>query len=206
IAVPVMFGPSSEPPPAVSGSAAAPAGPHSPPTPIPLEPAPRSEDAGPAASVVCSAVLGLFPLAHQGLLPATPAMCERDALGGPVKSFLRADATLDAVGVPPDLGPSPEEREKNHQRRPRVFTDERLVTVADPCQSRAVALARSAGGLVVHGPPGTGKSQTITNIIGDHLARGQRVLFVCDKRTALDVVFNRLEHLGLGRLCALVHD
>src|SRR6185503_10684544 len=55
-------------------------------------------------------------------------------------------------------------------------------------------------------PPGTGKSQTITNIIGDHLSRGQRVLFVCDKRTALDVVANRLEHLGLGKLCALVHD
>ena len=58
----------------------------------------------------------------------------------------------------------------------------------------------------IFGPPGTGKSQTITNIIGDHLARGQRVLFVCDKRTALDVVNNRMEHLGLGRLCAIVHD
>ena len=51
-------------------------------------------------------------------------------------------------------------------------------------------------GLVIHGPPGTGKSQTIANIIGDHLARGQRVLFVCDKRTALDVVQNRLPRRG----------
>jgi hypothetical protein len=80
------------------------------------------------------------------------------------------------------------------------------VAQADPCQSRAVKLARQARGLVIHGPPGTGKSQTITNIIGDHLSRGERVLLVSDKRTALDVVANRLEHMGLGRLVALIHD
>jgi hypothetical protein len=69
-----------------------------------------------------------------------------------------------------------------------------------------VALAREAAGLVVHGPPGTGKSQTITNIIADHLSRGQRVLLVCEKRTALDVVADRLDHMNLGSLCAIVHD
>ena len=90
--------------------------------------------------------------------------------------------------------------------RPVVVAEERFISGSDPCQGRAVRLARECQGLVVHGPPGTGKSQTITNIIGDHLARGQRVLVVCDKRTALDVVFNRLTHMGLGKLCALVHD
>jgi hypothetical protein len=70
----------------------------------------------------------------------------------------------------------------------------------------AVRLAREYRGLVIHGPPGTGKSQTITNIVADHLGRGQRVLFVCDKRTALDVVADRLQVLGLGDLCAIVHD
>jgi hypothetical protein len=69
-----------------------------------------------------------------------------------------------------------------------------------------VRLAGATRGLVIHGPPGTGKSQTIANVIGDHLARGERVLFVCDKRTALDVVEYRLSHLGLGKLCAVVHD
>ena len=88
----------------------------------------------------------------------------------------------------------------------RDFSQERLITQADPCQARAVKQARHSRGLVVHGPPGTGKSQTIANIVGDHLARGQRVLFVCDKRTALDVVMNRLEAMGLGNLCAIVHD
>ncbi|RYD63349.1 MAG: DNA helicase, partial [Verrucomicrobiaceae bacterium] len=80
------------------------------------------------------------------------------------------------------------------------------MTHADPCQSAAVRAARSSRALVVHGPPGTGKSQTIANVIGDHLARGERVLFVCDKRTALDVVKYRLEALGLGDLCGVVHD
>ncbi len=69
-----------------------------------------------------------------------------------------------------------------------------------------MSLARDGGALVVHGPPGTGKSQTITNVIADHLCRGQRVLLVCDKRTALDVVADRLGHLGLRNLCGIVHD
>ncbi len=82
-----------------------------------------------------------------------------------------------------------------------------IVSSPPPIPARlALRLARQCAGLVVHGPPGTGKSQTITNIIGDHLARGQRVLMVCDKRTALDVVANRLRHLGLGNLCAIIHD
>src|SRR5690606_6223665 len=60
--------------------------------------------------------------------------------------------------------------------------------------------------LVVHGPPGTGKSQVICNMIADALARGERVLVCCQKRAALDVVHQRLEKLGLGRHVALVHD
>jgi len=88
----------------------------------------------------------------------------------------------------------------------RIFADERMISDADPCQARAVRLAQRSDALVVHGPPGTGKSQTITNVISDHLARGQRVLFVSDKRTALDVVADRLNVQGLGGYCATVHD
>src|SRR6185295_5757846 len=91
-------------------------------------------------------------------------------------------------------------------KRVRRFTEERFITISDPCQARAVRLAKESPNLVIHGPPGTGKSQTITNIIGDHLARGERVLMVCDKRTAVDVVHDRLEHMGLGALCAVIHD
>jgi KaiC/GvpD/RAD55 family RecA-like ATPase len=49
---------------------------------------------------------------------------------------------------------------------------------------------------VIEGPPGTGKSQTITNIIADQLYLGKRILFVSEKQAALDVVFNKLEKKG----------
>ena len=54
---------------------------------------------------------------------------------------------------------------------------------------------------VLHGPPGTGKSQTITNIIANNLAAGKRVLFVAEKAAALDVVARRLKDIGIGDFC-----
>ena len=80
------------------------------------------------------------------------------------------------------------------------------VVLADPTQSGAVARARTGASYVIQGPPGTGKSQTITNLIADHVARGKRVLFVCEKRAALDVVHHRLVQVGLGALACLIHD
>ncbi|MFI4853693.1 MAG: AAA domain-containing protein [Phycisphaerales bacterium JB065] len=143
------------------------------------------------------AVLGLFPVSNQGLLRDTQQMVAADAHREPLTSFLSAEASSSPTQLEADAGV---------ERRKRVFSEERFVQLADPCQARAVRLARKVKGLVIHGPPGTGKSQTITNIIADHLSRDQRVLFVCDKRTALDVVANRLSHIGLGDLCALIHD
>ena len=80
------------------------------------------------------------------------------------------------------------------------------VVAADATQNAAVGLARSARSFIIQGPPGTGKSQTITNLIADYAGRGKRVLFVCEKRAALDVVFNRLKQSGLAPLCSLIHD
>jgi hypothetical protein len=77
---------------------------------------------------------------------------------------------------------------------------------ADPTQETSIARARLGGSYIIQGPPGTGKSQTITNLIADYVARGRRVLFVCEKRAAIDVVFHRLKQVGLDRLCALIHD
>ncbi len=68
-------------------------------------------------------------------------------------------------------------------------------------------LARDkAAALVVQGPPGTGKSQMITNLVASSIARGWRVLLVCQKRAALDVVADRLASLGIRRPVAVVHD
>ncbi|HYE19013.1 MAG TPA: AAA domain-containing protein, partial [Tepidisphaeraceae bacterium] len=167
--------------------------------------APRTEALGDAPAILPSAVLGLFPVANQGLLRDLQAMNAGEALAGPVLPFVNSAATLD--------GPAQSQDRAAEAAPPaavgrvtRNFSDERLVAQADPCQARAVRMARTSRGLVIHGPPGTGKSQTITNIIGDHLSRGLRVLLVSDKRTALDVVANRLAHMGLGNLTALIHD
>lgn len=84
--------------------------------------------------------------------------------------------------------------------------DRHGVVPADATQDAAVALARTGQSFIIQGPPGTGKSQTITNLIADYAARGKRVLFVCEKRAALDVVFNRLKSAGLDRLACLIHD
>ncbi len=170
---------------------------------IPLEAAPKAEEST-APAILSAAVLGLFPMANQGLLRDTQAMVAGEPVHGPVESFLRSDISLDQPPAAEHGGP--DEPGRPATRRPKVFAAERLVAPADPCQARAVSLARTSAGLVIHGPPGTGKSQTITNIIGDHLSRSERVLFVCEKRTALDVVANRLDALGLGSLCAVVHD
>lgn len=170
-----------------------------------LSAAPRTEADDSKASIVLAAVIGLFPMNNQGLLRDMQAMCSAsEALLGPVQSFISADTLLDDSSA--QIGNSNVEPVAAPSACQRKVENERLVTISDPCQARAVRLARESQGLVIHGPPGTGKSQTITNIIGDHLARGERVLLVCDKRTALDVVARRLEHLGLGKLCALIHD
>ncbi len=85
--------------------------------------------------------------------------------------------------------------------------DERFdVVPCDPTQATAVAEARRGESYIIQGPPGTGKSQTITNLIADFIARGKRVLFVCEKRAAIDVVFARLRQSGLAPLCSLIHD
>src|SRR5205085_543891 len=76
----------------------------------------------------------------------------------------------------------------------------------DATQASAIARAQTGASYIIQGPPGTGKSQTITNLIADYVARGKRVLFVCEKRAAIDVVFHRLRRQGLDELCCLIHD
>jgi len=76
--------------------------------------------------------------------------------------------------------------------------DEFLILDADSSQSRVVGAGVSGADLVVIGPPGTGKSQTISNLIATLAARGRSVLFVAEKRAAIDAVIDRLERRNLG--------
>ena len=80
------------------------------------------------------------------------------------------------------------------------------VITADPTQTQAILQSRTGESYIIQGPPGTGKSQTITNLIADFLARGKSILFVCEKRAALDVVYHRLKQNGLDELCCYIHD
>ncbi len=84
--------------------------------------------------------------------------------------------------------------------------DQRLVLPADDAQARAMQRAMRGDSFIIQGPPGTGKSQTITNVIAALVAGGKRVLFVCEKRAAIDVVAHRLRQVGLGELTATIHD
>lgn len=77
---------------------------------------------------------------------------------------------------------------------------------ADSSQWDAVELSKLGSTFVLHGPPGTGKSQTITNIICNALHDGKRVLFVAEKQAALSVVKKRLDLLGVGDFCLELHS
>lgn len=77
---------------------------------------------------------------------------------------------------------------------------------ADPSQIAVIQDIKSGHNLVVEGPPGTGKSQTITNVIAELLANGKTVLFVSEKMAALEVVKNRLDRCGLGDFCLELHS
>ncbi len=81
-----------------------------------------------------------------------------------------------------------------------------LPIIADSSQLEAIYEAVHDKTFILHGPPGTGKSQTITNIIANALYKGKRVLFVAEKMAALSVVQNRLAAIGLAPFCLEIHS
>lgn len=76
----------------------------------------------------------------------------------------------------------------------------------DSSQLEAIIASAEGKSYILHGPPGTGKSQTITNIIANALFQGRRVLFVAEKMAALEVVQSRLEKIGLAPFCLELHS
>jgi len=81
-----------------------------------------------------------------------------------------------------------------------------LIDDADSSQHSALIDAVDGKNLVIEGPPGTGKSQSITNLIAAAMAQGKRVLFVAEKLAALEVVRSRLDAVGLGEFCLELHS
>lgn len=88
-----------------------------------------------------------------------------------------------------------------------VDTDEAYLPVTvDSSQLRAINMAAAGVSFVLHGPPGTGKSQTITAMIANALTKGKTVLFVAEKMAALEVVQKRLTALGIQDFCLELHS
>jgi len=84
--------------------------------------------------------------------------------------------------------------------------DDYSVLDADSSQRSAINAVLRGRSLVIHGPPGTGKSQTIANLIVTLVARGRKVLFVAEKRAAIDAVLTRLKGVDLGDMVLDIHD
>jgi len=90
----------------------------------------------------------------------------------------------------------------------KVEPPEKTYQVLDADSSQRVAIEYALRGqsFVMKGPPGTGKSQTIANIIAECIANGKSVLFVSDKMAALEVVYKRLSEVGLAHFCLELHS
>ncbi len=136
------------------------------------------------------AVLGIFPQSDSALLQDYEAL-SREPDRFPLQQWLEGTA-----------------RPTHSPTKVPVYKEEERFFVTDLDQSQEAALLAVKGGqsLVIHGPPGTGKSQVIVNLMADAMAHGKKVLLVSQKRAALDVVHQRLKGLALGQFAVLVHD
>lgn len=139
---------------------------------------------------LCSVTLGNFRYRKMSLVRDFSTLLEKESSNAAFDSIF----SLAPRDVSSDDLPSP------------PLEDRYDVVACDPTQAGAIAEARRGRSYVIQGPPGTGKSQTITNLIADYVAQGRRVLFVCEKRAAIDVVYLRLRQQGLDELCSLIHD
>lgn len=139
--------------------------------------------------LVCSAVLFHLAFVGQAVNEDLRQLKSIPPLGSALETILR-------VGDEPPRAP-----------RIKVEAADRYFTAAsDPSQETAVFEARGERGLLIEGPPGTGKSQTIVNIVADAVGRGRSLLLVCQKQAALEVVHRRLEAEGLGDRIVMVTD
>ncbi len=117
-------------------------------------------------------------------------------------SFVRALAGCPATDGVCD-GDAPRAEEMDRLLSP---DDSFLILDADSSQLACIEAVKNGTNLVVHGPPGTGKSQTIANVIAEILAAGKTVLFVSEKMAALEVVFGRLKAAHLDHYCLELHS
>jgi hypothetical protein len=140
--------------------------------------------------------LGLFSfhklVMYQDLIDNVDTIIEHPLVGA-----------LAGVTPPPALSdPLPLAGELDRLDPKEVFQ----VLDADSSQQLCIQYALAGQSFVMHGPPGTGKSQTIANMIAEFIARGKSVLFVSEKMAALEVVYSRLTARNLDDYCLELHS
>ncbi len=140
------------------------------------------------------AVLGIFPQAGSYLVPDYIELIEEHKVGSMEEFFMSKNQTEQQSLLFSNFIPLVKEE--------KLFTGFPL----DAWQENILKASKIGYSIVVQGPPGTGKSQLICNLISDAIATGKKVLVVCQKRAALDVVYSRLKELQLSDFLALVHD
>jgi very-short-patch-repair endonuclease len=124
------------------------------------------------------------------------------------EELVLANEAVRGLAIGSDAGVSFEFEPINEAEVDQSAPPEKTVTIldADSSQRRAIAAAVAGRSFVMDGPPGTGKSQTIANMIADLLARRKTILFVSDKAAALDVVYARLKAAGLSEFVLELHS
>ena len=138
------------------------------------------------------AVLGIFPQAGSQLVPDYLKLIESESFADLEEFFSQRIADS---GKPIEQWVSSVKEEKIHTPFPQ-----------DAYQEHTLRVVKDGRSVVVQGPPGTGKSQLIANLIADGIASGKKILMVCQKRVALDVVYDRLKKIGLEDFLGLIHD
>ncbi|GAA4831125.1 AAA domain-containing protein [Algivirga pacifica] len=129
------------------------------------------------------AVLGIFPQADSHLIPDYEFLIQQKQL----------NAVEDLVSTEIDVAPQGEEK---------LYNPYPIDTSQEECMIRI----KEGSSMVIQGPPGSGKSQLICNLVADYISRGKNVLVVSQKRVALEVVLKRLRSKNLDKFTAIVHD
>ena len=140
--------------------------------------------------IACSAVLFHVTYMGQAIVEDLKALKSKQPDGSALAALLRLTENAD-----------PDDGVHTYPETERYF-----IVDSDPTQDEAVFAARNGSGLVIEGPPGTGKSQTIVNLIGDAIGQKKPVAVVCQKQAALEVVKKRLIAEGLDDRLVLITD
>lgn len=119
---------------------------------------------------------------------------------------LKGNQTLSDIFIGSDSGAETYDNNEYDIDTHEVAKSIPLIMNADSSQHSAIVDILKGKSIVIEGPPGTGKSQTLSNAIAALMAQGKNVLFVSEKLAALEVVFNRLSASGLGDFCLELHS